>query len=80
MQSVVFTNHARYQLLERGITEHEALSVLSAPQKTVQQSKHRFRVAAAIDERYALVVIYDETDTHSRVVTVFRTSKLSKYL
>lgn len=80
MDSIVFTEHAREALLERGISEREVRAALAAPYKTIQQSGRRFQAVAKIDVRYTLVVVYDRTDTSIDIVTAFRTSKVSKYL
>lgn len=77
---VVFSNHALYQLSERGISDNEVKSALINPDKIVQQAENRFQAVSRIDYKYALVVIYDESHDKREIVTAFKTSKLSKYL
>ncbi|OGY92215.1 MAG: hypothetical protein A3H70_01010 [Candidatus Komeilibacteria bacterium RIFCSPLOWO2_02_FULL_48_11] len=80
MQKIIFSNHARYQLLERGITVQDVRAALAAPDKTVRQSARRFQSVARINTRYALVVVYDRFLGRVEIVTAFKTSKIFKYL
>ena len=80
---VAFSDHARYQLKERHISQREVTGVVHNPDKIIQQSPYRFRAFKIITKQqtpYLLVVIYDHVNSSIEIVTAFYTSKIKKYL
>ena len=78
------TDHARFEMKRRRITEAEIARVLSSPEQTemvwpgraVYQSRMRFGESAPI---YLLRVFVDINRQPVEVVTAYRTSRIEKY-
>jgi hypothetical protein len=78
------TDHARFEMERRGISEAEIARVLSAPEQTdmirpgraVYQSRLEFEEPGKI---YLLRVFVDIDRRPTEVVTAYRTSKVEKY-
>ena len=78
------TDHARFEMKRRRITEAEIARVLSSPEQTetvwpgraVFQSRMRFGESAPI---YLLRVFVDINRQPVEVVTAYRTSRIEKY-
>ncbi len=68
---VRFTDHAKDQMAQRGITEGEAMSVLSSPIETVRTRANRLASYARIEGKY-IVVIHEHEDDEELVVTVMK--------
>lgn len=84
IEKYVLTNHARFQMQRRSITEAEVATVLAAPEqreevgptRCVYQSRLTIGKSPTI---YLLRVFVDTTPEPAEVVTVYQTSKLEKY-
>ncbi|MCH8831294.1 MAG: DUF4258 domain-containing protein [Chloroflexi bacterium] len=81
---MTFTNHARAQMVTRDISEAEVLEVLSNTQQTITAG----RIRRIIQNRYfdsnqakemILRVVVDSSDVGQMIVSVYRTSRISKY-
>ena len=78
------TDHARFEMERRGISEAEIVRVLSAPEQSdlvrpgrvVYQSRTEFEESGKI---YLLRVFVDIDRQPAEVVTAYRTSKVEKY-
>ena len=78
------TDHARFEMERRGISEAEIARVLSAPEQSdlvrpgrvVYQSRMEAEVPGKI---YLLRVFVDIDRQPAEVVTAYRTSKVEKY-
>lgn len=78
------TDHARFEMGRRGITESELASVLSAPEqaemvrlgRVVLQSRTQFGESPQI---YILRIFVDIDRQPAEVVTAYRTSRIEKY-
>lgn len=78
------TNHARFEMERRGISEAEIARVLSAPEqadrvrpgRVVYQSRMR---STETGNTYLLRVFVDIDREPAQVVTAYRTSKIEKY-
>jgi hypothetical protein len=78
------TNHARFEMERRGISEAGIARVLSAPEqanlvrpgRAVYQSRIEFGESG---ETYLLRVFVDIDRKPAEVVTAYRTSKIDKY-
>jgi hypothetical protein len=79
-----FTDHARFEMERRGISEAEIARVLSAPEQSdlvrpgraVYQSRIGFEDP---QKTYLLRVFLDIDRQPAEVVTAYRTSKVDKY-
>lgn len=79
-----FTDHARLEMARRQISEAEVAQFLSSPEhsETVTARRQIFQSRIRWSERtktYLLRVVVDLDREVPTVVTVYRTSKLSKY-
>ena len=80
---ITLTQHALFQLKQRGITKKDVVDCVRYPDKVLKQSKIRSRalqVTLQKQKRYLLVVIYDQTSNEISIITAFITSKIKKYL
>ena len=78
------TDHARFQMERRCITEVQITQVLSAPEQTeiVRSGRKVYQSRIEFDEppkTYLLRVLVDVDPQPPEVVTVYRTSKIEKY-
>ena len=84
VQHYVLTEHARWEMQRRDVTETEVAMVLQTPGqreevrpgRCVYQSRLRFRESPT---EYLVRVFVDVDRTPAEVVTVYRTSKVAKY-
>jgi hypothetical protein len=84
LQHYVLTEHARWEMQRRDVTETEVAMVLQTPGqreevrlgRCVYQSRLRFRESST---EYLVRVFVDVDRTPAEVVTVYRTSKVAKY-
>ena len=53
---VRFTDHAKKQIVERGVAEEEVISVLSRPEETVVTRANRFASYGRIEGKYIVVI------------------------
>ena len=80
----VLTEHARWEMLRRGITETHVATVLNAPEqreevrpgRCVYQSRLEFGESS---QTYLVRVFVDVDRDPPEVVTVYRTSRVRKY-
>jgi hypothetical protein len=80
----VLTSHARRQMARRGLSEESVRFVLTAPEQRMELRPGRVvlqsRIRAGTPERVYLVrVIVDTTIRPPEVITLYRTSRVSKY-
>ena len=83
MIRILFSLHAKLQLIERKISEREVLETIRSPVSIVRQPNGRFQALKTKERNgkdYLLVVIYEERQSIREVITVFYTSKIKKYL
>jgi hypothetical protein len=82
MSNFVISNHAREQMLNRGIDETLVLQVLANPLQVVEEDglevyQSIFKESA---QEYLLRVFVNSGKNPPLVVTVYKTSKIKKYL
>jgi len=68
---------------ERNIQREEVLQTLRHPDNRYRQSSGRviaFRRIFKGTKTYGMVAVSEETTVHTRIITVFITSKIKKYL
>jgi len=81
--TAVLTNHARLEMVRRGIAEDLVMAILETPEQVVAEREglvaYQSRLAVE-DGRVMLVrVIAEDRSTPRKVITVYRTSKIDKY-
>lgn len=80
--SVVFSKHVLEELLERKISRELVEQVLRSPQQKVPEVESVTCYQSRVDmdgKQYLLRVMVNETMVPAKVVTVYRTSKITKY-
>ena len=79
----IFTEHARRQAARRGIAESTVLEVATAPEQALVvrpgREVRQSRVTLADGACRLVRVVVDTIGDDTKVVTVYRTSKLAKY-
>jgi hypothetical protein len=75
--------HARQEMRRRGIPSRLVRDVLERPGQVVPEREHKKAYQSQVEfaggRMYLVRVIVDDTIDPAVVVTVYRTSKLSKY-
>jgi hypothetical protein len=82
LEEIVFSDHARFEMGRRGISEEEVSSVLRAPEQTEEQRPGRCVYQSRVvglDKTYLLRVFVDVDRIPPEVVSAYRTSKIGKY-
>lgn len=80
---IVFSEHAKNQILERNILEGEIISTITNPDKIIKQTQGKFQVVKLIKKtgkKYLIVIIYHQANSTKKVITAFLTTKINKYL
>ncbi|TSC83378.1 MAG: hypothetical protein G01um101417_654 [Parcubacteria group bacterium Gr01-1014_17] len=83
MKRVRFSEHALFQMRERELGRGLILNTLAHPDKRYRQSSGRLVTVKHIfknKKTYCVVVVSEETPIASKIITVFVTSKIRKYL
>ncbi|KKS33852.1 MAG: hypothetical protein UU96_C0013G0009 [Parcubacteria group bacterium GW2011_GWC2_42_13] len=83
MLRIVFSSHALYQMRERNIPRRLVIATLNYPDRTAAQSNQRVRAVKLFKrnkKKYLIVTIYEERANVQKVITVFITSKIKKFL
>jgi hypothetical protein len=80
-QHVVLTEHARRQALRRGLVDELVIQVASRPEQILPSGRGREvrQSRVSMGRTYLVRVIADLAGQDIQVVTVYRTSKVSKY-
>lgn len=77
------SRHAREEIERRGIPLNVVEAVLQEPQQVVDEYGNKKAYQSIMDigaeKRYLVRVIVNESVAPAKVVTVYRTSKISKY-
>ena len=84
VREFLLTDHARFEIGRRGISEGEVSWVLLNPEQTEQQRPGRCvyqakAVGPDAEKIYLLRVFVDVDRNPAEVVTAYRTSKVEKY-
>ena len=78
----VFSKHVLEELRERNIPRELVERVLQSPQQKVAEVENVTCYQSRVDtneKQYLLRVMVNETTTPAKVVTAYRTSKITKY-
>lgn len=81
---IIITDHALFEAVRRGITEESIISVINNPQQKLPSKKGRVILQnkyfdKATNKEMLLKVIGTETAEGFTVITVYKTSRISKY-
>lgn len=83
MPAFTYSRHAQEEMVRRGIPQPLVDSVLQSPQQVVPEQNGRVAYQSQVDfgggKIFLLRVIVVDTVDPAVVVTVYRTSKISKY-
>ena len=78
-----FSNHVKQEMVRRRIPEQFVVSVLNSPEQIISgkgDSKiYQSRIDFEGEKAYLLRVIVDDSVDPAVVITVYRTTKMSKY-
>ncbi len=78
MKSVIYTKHAKKQMKVRGISSEEVVSCLEQPDKVDQEG------GVVIVKRqkgsYVYILITREESDSIKIITLYKSSKVKKYL
>jgi hypothetical protein len=75
---IIYTLHALERLRQRGITREQVEECLQEPDK-LEEMEDLYRCIKRLNNR-VLVAIYKEFRDRIMVITVFKSSKIKKYL
>ncbi|MBC7264093.1 MAG: DUF4258 domain-containing protein [Chloroflexi bacterium] len=83
-RNYVLTNHARWEMERRGITEDEVDGVLTTPEQwwEIRSGRRVYQSRLTFGEPPKVYLVRVFVDVHHEpfeVVTVYRTSKVEKY-
>ena len=80
---IIFSKHAKDQMIERNISKDDILSVILNPDKIIRQSAGRSRVIKSIrknNKDYLLITVFSQINPEQKkIITAFLTSKTNKY-
>ena len=84
VRDYLITEHARFEMERRGLSEETVQAVLSAPEQEVEVRPGRVvfqsRLAMGESAKTYLVRVFVDLDRRpAEVVTVYQTSKIAKY-
>lgn len=80
----IFSDHARFELLRRGLSEEAVRAILLAPEQRFEIRPGRVILQSRISseqrgKEFLLRVVVDIDRRPSEIVTAYRTSKIEKY-
>jgi hypothetical protein len=78
LSGAILTQHALDQMAKRQIAEDAVRAVLAAPEEVLSDRPGRV-VAQSLVEGYLLRIFVDVDREPAEIVTVYRTSNLTKY-
>lgn len=79
LSKAILTGHARTEMARRQVAEVDIREVLARPQETFRLRPGRIVVQSILADGYLLRVFVDIDRSPPEVVTVYRTSRVSKY-
>ena len=73
---IEFTGNALYYMKRRGISKHDVLTAIRAPdEEGLPTEEDRKRVRRNQNQREAIDVVYDTLEDRVRVITAFKTQR-----
>ncbi|MDH4088104.1 MAG: DUF4258 domain-containing protein [Nitrospira sp.] len=80
----IFTDHARLEILRRGLSEEMVRAILLAPEERIEVRPGRevlqSKISSGQPGKVFLIRVFVDIDRHpAEVVTAYRTSKIEKY-
>ena len=82
MNNVVFSDHARKEMLRRNITQLQIEEVLQSSEQIISVNEERSIYQSRLElnqKQYLLKVVGDIRGDLLTVVTIYKTSKVKKY-
>ena len=84
MKKIIFSDHARFQMQRRGISENDVREIIHNPGQTeeVRSGRIVFQTQLTRGEpakKFLVRVFIDVGEASLEVVTVYRTSRIDKY-
>ncbi len=82
IKDFILTDHARFEMARRQVSEKDVARVLAAPEYTelVRAGRVVYQSRAADGDKIYLLRVFVDIDREPpKVVTVYRTSKIAKY-
>ncbi|MEI6429230.1 MAG: DUF4258 domain-containing protein [Pseudanabaena sp. ELA607] len=82
MNKVIFSDHARKEMLRRNITQLQIEEVLQSPEQIISVNEERSIYQSRLElnqKQYLLRVVGDIRGDLLTVVTIYKTSKVKKY-
>lgn len=76
---IIFTKHAKEQMLKRGITESDVQKCIKFPDY-VDYNENQIVIFKSLKTPYVYVVIASQNKDSIRVITIYKSSKITKYL
>ncbi|MBI5599058.1 MAG: DUF4258 domain-containing protein [Deltaproteobacteria bacterium] len=81
---IIFTEHAKFEALRRGIAEDLIISVIERPQQRLMSKKGRIIAQSKYYDKIEgkemlLRVVVIESAGNYKVITVYKTSRSDKY-
>ncbi len=65
----IFTNHAKYRITKRNLTEQEIIEAIKFPNKTIK--KHGKFYAQKTIVRGTIEIVYEHTERYINIITVY---------
>jgi len=78
-----FSKHAKERMIQRNITEEEVVSIINNPDRIIEEDEYLIyqRLSNSNDKPSHLFRVFINTKKDpSTVITVYKTSKIEKYL
>jgi hypothetical protein len=82
MNNIIFSDHARQEMLRRNITQAQIEDVVQNPEQIVSVNLERSIYQSKLklsQKEYLLRVVVDIRGESLTVVTIYKTSKVKKY-
>ncbi len=80
MNNIIFSDHARQEMLRRNITQAQIEDVVQNPEQIVSVNLERSIYQSKLSQKeYLLRVVVDIRGESLTVVTIYKTSKVKKY-
>ena len=82
MNNIIFSDHARQEMLRRNITQVQIEDVVRNPEQIVSVNLERSIYQSKLElnqKEYLLRVVVDIRGESLTVVTIYKTSKIKKY-
>jgi len=83
MESIKFSKHALLRMKQRGITENQVNKVIRKPDSIIEKGDRKIYqslIESSQGKSYLLRVFVNTNKSPNLIITVYKTSKIDKYL